>query len=330
MKLLFVRFSSIGDIVVITPAIRCAKQQIPGVEIHLLTKLKFRFVTEGNPNIDKFHYYEDDLGDVIRQLRKENFDHVIDLQDNLRSLRVRLTVGKKNFTFRKLSLEKMLLVKFRVNVLTNRHIALRALDALESLGVRDDGEGMDYFLPPATGNGNNPLPEFTRGGYIAVVIGATHFTKRMPPQRLAELCRMISLPIVLVGGKEEVAAGEIIAAANPNNVFNACGLYSLHGSAILVRDARFVISHDTGLQHIACAFRKRVMVIWGGTSPALLFGPYYGQKHEIPFRNFLLEGLSCQPCSLHGTKKCPEGHFNCMLKLDLNPIANTARAWWSQ
>lgn len=330
MKILFIRFSSIGDIVVISPAIRCAKQQIPGVEIHLLTKMKFRAVTDANPYIDRFHYYEDDLGEVISRLKKENFDHVIDLQDNLRSLRVRFNVGKKNFTFRKLSLEKLLLVKFRVNRLPNRHIALRALDALAPLGVTDDGEGLDHFLPPGYGINEKPLPAFAREGYIALVIGATHFTKRMPAERLAELCRMMMLPIVLVGGKEDAAAGDIIAAADPGRIFNACGLYDLHGSAVIVRDSRFVISHDTGLQHIACAFRKRVMVIWGGTSPHLLFGPYYGSSNNIPFRNFLLEGLRCQPCSLHGTKKCPEGHFNCMLKLDLAPIAETAVEWWNQ
>ena len=73
-KFLFIRFSSIGDIVLATPAIRCLKTQLPGAEVHFLTKRSFKAVTEANPYIDQFHYYDNNLIDLITQLNKEKFD----------------------------------------------------------------------------------------------------------------------------------------------------------------------------------------------------------------------------------------------------------------
>lgn len=328
MKILVIRFSSIGDIVLASPVFRCLKTQL-GAEVHLLTKHKFRAVTEANPYIDRFHYFRDNLSAVINELKKEEIDVVVDLHKNFRSYRVKWALGKKAYAFNKLSVEKFLLTKFQVDRMPNRHITQRSLDAIRPLGVVDDGGGLDHFIPSSAQITDKPLP-FAAGQYIALVIGASYATKKLPAERLKELCALIPHPIVLVGGPEDQEEGEKVKGIDPQRIFNACGPYNLHQSAIIVRDAKFVISHDTGMQYIACAFQKRVIAIWGATSPKLQVEPYYGSKSQVRHVNFLLPGLKCQPCSNYGTKKCPEGHFKCMMQLDLNGIAATANAWWQE
>lgn len=323
-KFLVIRFSSIGDIVLTTAAIRCLKTQVAGAEVHFLSKRKFKAVTEANPYIDRFHYLDDDLDTLIRELKAEDFDTVIDLHKNFRSYRIRRALGKPVLAYRKLSPEKFLLTKFHIDRMPKRHISERCLDALAPLGVKDDGKGLDQFLPSGSWLDLQTLPLFVRAGYTAMVIGASYHTKKLPVERLIALVRMLDHPVVLVGGKEDAEVGKAVEAAHPGKAFNACGLFDLHGSSMLVRDARAVISHDTGLQYIACAFQRPVLALWGGTSPALQVEPWYGHANPVRHVNFLVEGLRCQPCSNYGTKKCPKGHFKCMMELDLAPIAANA------
>jgi ADP-heptose:LPS heptosyltransferase len=324
MKFLVIRFSSIGDIVQASPVLRCLKKKYPDAEVHLVTKYAFRSVTEANPYVDKFHYYKGDLRTLIRDLRTEEFDTVIDLHKNIRSLLIRLGLGKRVLSYDKQTLRKILLTQFHINLMKPRHVTDMFLDTVRPLGVEDDGEGLDHFIPDAEVLPEGLMPSGIRERYIALCIGATYATKKLPVERLVELCSRLIGPVVLVGGKEDVAEGEQIAANFPGRVINACGKCSLHQSALIVRDATLVISHDTGMQYISCALQKPVLAIWGGTSPKLRFGPYYGYAHPKIHMDFLTPGLRCQPCSAYGKKKCPKGHFDCMMKLDLAAVAVAA------
>ena len=166
------------------------------------------------------------------------------------------------------------------------------------------------------------LPTSHHAGFICIVIGANYFTKKLPVHKLQEMCRKIRHPIILIGGKMEEDEGAIISSVDPVKIYNACGKFSLHESAEIVRQSKLVISHDTGLQYIACAFRKTVLAIWGGTSPKLDVEPYYGSAGKDLHENFFLN-LNCQPCSKYGTNKCPLEHFNCMEKQDIDFIVNS-------
>src|SRR5689334_7931860 len=117
MKILIIRFSSIGDIVLTTPVIRCLKKQLPDAEVHYLTKASFKAVLEANPYIDKIHCLQDDLQVIIPALQAENFDYVIDLHHNLRTMRVKKALGKKAFAFNKLNIQKFIYTSTKVNVL---------------------------------------------------------------------------------------------------------------------------------------------------------------------------------------------------------------------
>ncbi len=324
-KILIIRFSSIGDIVLASPVFRCVKQQLPESEIHFLTKLSFQAVTAYNPHIDRFHYYDNDLDTLLDQLKNEDFDFVVDLHNNIRSHRVVKALKKPSSVIDKLSVKKIILARLKINLMPGRHITQRSLDTVKALGVKDDGGGLDFFIPSHEQVKNDDIPASHQLGYVALVIGANHATKKMPVEKLQDLCRAIKYPIILLGGPSERAEGEQIAAIDPIRIYNSCGKFSLLESSDLLQRSKLVISHDTGLQYIACALNKPVLAIWGGTSPKLDVEPYYGSSLNALqlsglYENIVLN-LWCQPCSKYGGKKCPLGHFKCMRNIDTDMLA---------
>lgn len=325
MKILIIRFSSIGDIVLTTPVIRCVKQQVPDAEVHFLTKKSFRGMLDNNPYVDKVHALDQDWDGMIAGLQAEKFDLIVDLHKNLRTLRVKRALPKvKVVSFRKLNIEKLLLTSFlKINIMPDVHIVDRCLDTVKYLGVKNDGKGLDYFIPQKDEVPQHDLPASHHFGYIGVVIGAALNTKKLPVDKLRELCAAIKHPIILLGGPEDRAEGELIAEQDRVKIYNACGKFNLNESAWLVKNARTIVTHDTGLMHIAAAFKKPIVSIWGNTVPAFGMTPYYGDA-LIASRMFEVKGLSCRPCSKIGYKKCPRGHFKCMNQQDVESVAKAS------
>lgn len=326
MKFLIIRFSSIGDIVLTTPVIRCLKQQLPDAEVHYLTKFSFHKVVAANPYVDKFYCLNNDWDLLMHELKEENYDCIIDLHHNLRTLKLKKALKVKSFSFNKLNVEKWLLTNLKINRLPDIHIVDRYLETLKSFGVKNDHKGLDYFIPKEEEIKQNDLPHSHHLGYIGIAIGAAHATKRLPLHKLKELCAAIGHPIVLMGGPEDAATGEQIASLDNIKIYNACGKFSINESADLVRKAKLLITHDTGLMHIASAFKKPVISIWGNTVPAFGMTPYYGNS-PVTSSMFQVSGLGCRPCSKIGHDKCPKGHFKCMEQQDVQQIAVMAQSW---
>ncbi|MFI5219522.1 MAG: glycosyltransferase family 9 protein [Bacteroidia bacterium] len=319
-KFLIIRFSSIGDIVLTTPVIRCLKKQVKDAEVHFLTKKSFAEIIEHNPYIDKKIYFDNNLSQTIQTLKLSNYDYIIDLHHNLRTFLIKLRLMKKSFSFNKLNFEKWLMVNFKINRLPNSHIVDRYLETVKSFGVINDGEGLDYFLPCDI-NPNFDLPE----KYIAFVIGAKHYTKKLPVEKIISIIRKINQPVVLVGGREDTKSGEQIKSEirNPKSeIINSCGQCSITQSASIIKNASAVITHDTGMMHIAAAFKKKIISIWGNTIPEFGMQPYYG--NEIPNLKFEIRNLKCRPCTKIGFDKCPKGHFKCMMEINELEIAKAA------
>ncbi|HWV32347.1 MAG TPA: glycosyltransferase family 9 protein [Dyadobacter sp.] len=309
VKFLILRFSSIGDIVLTTPVVRCLKKQMPEAEIHYFTKSKFEFLLRDNPYIDKVWLLEkSNTSEILALLKAEKFDYIIDLHRNIRTLRIKWTLGIPAFSFEKLNVQKWLMTQFKINYLPPVHIVDRCLDTLKTFNIQNDGEGLDYFIPYKDRVEMEWLPESHRKSYVAYAIGGQHFTKKMPALRMIELCRKINHPVILLGGPEDFEAGEAIRnALGDAQIFNACGKYNFNQSASLIQKALIVFTHDTGLMHVAAAFRKKVYSIWGNTIPE--FGMY---PYRTAFEKLEVKGLGCRPCSKIGYSKCPKGHFKCM------------------
>lgn len=327
MKVLIIRFSSIGDIVLTTPVVRALKQQL-GAEVHYLTKKGFRGIVSANPHINKVYAIEKKVSEVLPALKEEGYDYLIDLHHNLRSLQIKLALKAKAYAFDKLNWEKWLIVKLKQDRLPRKHIVDRYMGTVQPLGVENDGQGLDYFIPEddevevgsfLSTNVLAAAQEAPR--FVAFAIGAAHNTKRLPTDKIIAICQKISLPVVLLGGPGEAEEGQQIVAGAGGHVFNACGLLNLNQSASFVRQAYKVISHDTGLMHIAAAFGKDIISVWGNTIPEFGMYPYFpeGVGHNTTME---VKGLSCRPCSKIGYQACPKGHFRCMRNISEESIVS--------
>jgi ADP-heptose:LPS heptosyltransferase len=260
---------------------------------------------------------EKNPGQILAELKKENYDVVIDLHHNLRSLRVKMALFKPSFSFHKLNLRKWLWVNLKINLMPDVHIVDRYLETLKPLGVQDDGQGLEFYPCDCDAVDAEAIPEEIRGKpYIVLSIGGTHFTKKMPVRKWIELGKTLPLPMVIAGGKEDMENGWHLSEnlkKQGKAVWNAAGLFSLGGSAHLIRQSAMVISHDTGMMHIAAAFQKPVVAIWGNTSPGLGMYPFRTTHY-----NMEVQELSCRPCSKIGYNRCPRSHFDCMQKQDVH------------
>ena len=323
-KILIIRFSSIGDIVLTTPVVRCVKQQVPDAELHFLTKAAYRSLLEVNPFVDKVYALEGSLSAVTQQLKAEHYDFVIDLHKNFRSLRVRLALCRPSASFPKLDFQKMLYTKLKIGHLPEIHIVDRYFKAVEKWGVKNDGQGLDFFFGEGDSVALDNLPSAFRAGFAAIVIGGQHATKILPAEKVVEVCRSLHYPVVLIGGKEDRARGEMIREAIGNQVVNTCGELRLGQSASLLRQAMVVLANDTGMMHIAAALRKPIVSVWGNTVPEFGMYPYLP---TCPENGCIIEtkGLPCRPCHKLGYKQCPKGHFRCMNQLDAEAISLAMR-----
>lgn len=332
-KILLIRFSSIGDIVLTTPVPRNIKKQVKDAEIHYCTKNTYIDIIRNNPYIDKSFALNDSLNDLANELRKENYDYVLDLHHNFRTLRLKIRLGllqpnhkTQFFSFNKLNLEKWLYVNFKADKMPNLHIVDRYMETAKVFGIENDQQGLDFFIPPKDEIPLSALPDTHQQGYVAYAMGAQHNTKKLPLPKMIELCQKINSPIVLLGDKHDAEiAKEIVSyfekqanekqtnekQANEKQakplIFNACGKFNLNQSASLLKQAQLVFAHDTGLMHIAAALKKTVYSIWGNTTPALGMFPY-----QTPHKIIENKEAKCRPCSKIGFDSCPKKHFACM------------------
>ena len=327
VKFLLVRFSSIGDIILTTPVVRHLKQEVKDAEVHFLTKASYASLLEANPYIDRIHSFDGDMKACIASLRSERTDYVIDLHSNIRSARIKYALKRIAFSVHKLNWLKWLLVNFKTDRLPDRHMVDRNLDTIRTFIEKRDERGLDYFIPESSEVDIYSLPEAFRKGFVGLSIGAQHETKKLPQESLISLCQKLEYPVIILGGPEDRVRAEQLCSSLPEkNIFNACGRYSIHQSASLVRQCRVLISHDTGLMHIGAAFRKKIISVWGNTVPSFGMYPYRADASSVRFE---VDGLSCRPCSKIGYQKCPKRHFRCMLDQDLEKMAATARKLWN-
>ena len=259
---------------------------------------------------------------LLQSLKVEQFDYILDLHRNFRSMRVRSSLKIMSFTVDKINLAKFLMIRFKVNRLPDKHIVDRYMETTRLFDVTNDGKGLDYFIPPEDEIELSSLPQTFRSGYIALVVGAMHGTKQMPEEKMINICRELDLPVILLGGQREGVLGKEIDKQTGDQVLNTCGQYNINQSASLIRQSRVVITHDTGLMHIAAAFHKKILSVWGHTIPEFGMYPYLPDRAS---KIFEVVGLPCRPCTKIGKKKCPKGHFRCMNDIDHKEIISTVK-----
>jgi len=318
-KFLFIRFSSIGDIILTTPLLRVLKSTIPDAEIHYLTKSSFNDVIKHNPYLHKVHLYNGNFAQMIKSLNQESFDYIIDLHNNARTLRVKNNLKRMSFTFNKLNFKKWLYVNLKYNIMPDVHIVERYFETLQAFDIKSDGKGLNYFFNEDEIDKTIVDFELKNKAYISFAIGANHSTKKLPNEKIIELCEKLSLPVVLLGDKNDFTKGEIIRKEAKAEIVNACGKYSLNQSAFLLKHSKLVITHDTGLMHMAAALHKKTISVWGNTVPEFGMYPYMPERPDH-FSIVEVRDLRCRPCSKIGYEKCPKKHFKCMNDINIDEI----------
>lgn len=318
--------------VLCAPAIHLLRHHLgQDAEIHFLTKAAFAPLLASNPKLSRIHSLQADFSQTIQEMRAEQFDYVIDLHQNLRSLRILLALRKPFSMFDKLSFRRWLFTKLRFRNLAIPHVCERYVEAAKKclqylyIPLRTDFVAeLDFFLSEAAVRRAGQI-DFPFEGSYAVVLGATHATKKWLPAYFVETINRIGLPVVLLGGKAERKEADEILSALKVPFFDAVGGFDLQTSAAILSRSRFVLTHDTGFMHIAAAFRKPIFTLWGSTAPSLGFAPYRTQHISLELQN-----LACHPCSKMGTASCPQGHFNCMRQLSPDMVSTALNAYLSK
>ena len=315
-KILCIRFSSIGDIILTTPIVRVLKAQFPHAEIHVATKASFAHLWEGNPYVHQVHGFDGNIWKFAQELRHEGFDAVYDLHKNLRSHVLCLLLGKIPKQINKYTSARNTFIKKKINKLPG-HLVDRNL---ASLGLSPDGKGLDYYIPAAS---QVNLTDYgIKKPFVLFAIGAAHQTKVLSYPKMIELIDSIPQQVVLVGDDWDEKIGYRLAMLFPEKVLNLCSQTSISQSASLAQQADMVIAHDSSMMHISAALKHpNLFTLWGSTHVGLGFTPYKTSFTVIENTN-----LTCRPCSTQGSNVCPLGHFNCMNSLDLSAIKDAAQA----
>ena len=299
-KFLVIRLSSLGDVVLTTPVARLLSKA--GGSVDVLTKAQYLSIWHENPYVEKvLDYNSIDLNEVSSW----SYDYIIDLQNNLRSRRLTVSVSSRVMRIKKDPIQKWMYLKLGINKLSKLNVAERNIAVLKELGIFDDGDGLDICvqeskLPSAIDRSKN---------LIVVAMGGTYITKRIPTDLVNGMIdERDKCEYVLIGGSDT----ERQRLTSSVNTHNLIAKTTLQQSITLLSRADLVITGDTGMMHIAAAMQKPIIVIWGSTSMDFGFYPYYGSKNKQTYSSVSIKGLSCRPCSKYGRKDCPKGHMNCL------------------
>jgi len=315
-KILIIRFSSIGDIVLTTPIIRCLKKQ-HNCNIHYLTKFKYLQLIESNPYLDKCYSIKKRISEVIIDLKKENYDYIIDLHNNFRSFLVRSKLKTTSDIVYKESFEKWLYIQTGINLIKNKHVVDRYFKTLKQISVINDNKGLDYFFNPTV----DKFPDCNNldfnQKYIVWILGGTYANKRLSKEKVLEISNQIDLPIIFLGGKDQFSDGDYVSQKRfCDNTYNLCGKLTFDQSALVIKKSKLVLTNDTGFMHVSAAFQKKIISFWGCTKPSLGMFPYTSPNLSI----MIISNSNKPPCSKLG-KNCIYTKQGCVNKLDIKKVS---------
>ncbi len=310
-KVLIIRFSSLGDIVLTTPIIRALKNNFPDIILDYLVKEKYVDALRFNPKLNKIIPFTKDTS--IKQIRelikKEKYDYIIDLHSSLRSKLITFGLKAKTFSIKKNRIKKFLLVKFKINLLKNYdlipEIYAKAIPDLEL-----DEAGAEIYLEKQTS---------IRENLIGICPGAFHFTKSWGENNYLDLIKFLiklNYKVALFGGKNDMELCERLSSYD-KNIINYSTNDNLLEMAKNMLKCKLILGNDSGLMHVAAALKLPVIVIFTSTVKNFGFEPYKAKSIIIENNDIM-----CRPCSHIGLDKCPKGHFNCANSISPSDVFN--------
>jgi len=319
-KVLVLRLSSIGDIILTSPFLRAFKVRFPEAELHYVVRKEYADLLRWNPHIDNLITVDVSQGrrgleTLNLALCTEHFDAVFDLHHHLRTRIIRNGVSGHIHSIDKRALRRLLLVGAHLNTYgTVVPVPERYIETAARYGVVADTLGPELFLPDDVLNAAAAL--LSSAGWaassplIGVCPGSQHFTKRWPLEKFIQLTRLLlahGYDIAVFGSSDDTAAAEALQAVDSSRVLMLCGRASLAETAAMLASCEAVVANDSGLMHMATALRRPVVAVFGSTVKEFGFFPYNSKAAVLEVRD-----LPCRPCTFIGRKSCPKGHFKCM------------------
>lgn len=327
-KILIIRLSSIGDIIITTPLVRALRKSFPEAQIDFVIKKQFTGLMKYNPHIDHLLSFDKDLGlEPLKQKISENqYDHIVDIHKNIRSFFLKLASRASSSTYPKYIFRRTMLVKFGINLYKDiQPVYLRYFDALREFDVQYDHQGTEVFFDPEDESFvKDTLNKigYPSGGKIVVICpGASFSNKQWLPERFAQVADELSEKgyfVILHGGKTDVELCESIKSLMENDGFVLANKFSLLESAALLKMAQLAITNDSGMMHLAQSQKTPVVAIFGSTSRELGYFP-------LPQASIVIEkDIPCRPCTHNGLNYCPKKHFRCMNEIQANEVISAA------
>ncbi len=318
-SVLIFRFSSLGDVLLTTPAIEALAKAWPKTKIYLATKKQMAPLLEGNPYLTQIICLEkkESLLHFSRRLRQLEPKVILDLHNKLRSKMLRLLLWKvpavvwKNRNF----IDYFPLPLAWKNYHSRILFADRYHKAAETLVGEALGRGLLYYHPTIEEKSEmqRQLVKMNidmQRLIVGVAMGTTWETKRWPLPYFIQLIDQIQKKgwqVLLFGNREDVQLSNQIKKQNWSNIFDLCGL-PLRGTAAALSYCHAFVCNDSGPMHIARAQGVPVVAIFGSTDPKM----FDFQGHALAY-----SGQPCSPCGFNGRSSCPHKHFRCML--DIHP-----------
>ena len=307
LKILIIRLSSLGDIILTTPLIQELRKKYPDARIDFVVKKEYVEIVRQFPSLTNIYTLDTTKGveETIKikdGLKKNHYDHILDLHNNFRSIKLRNGLGRKIHIINKRSFKRWLLVKAKINLLKNEpDIIGRYFEVAKELGVTDTGAGVTF---------GKEFPR-SQNKKAAICPGARHWNKRWLPEYYIEVAKDLiakGYRLDFFGSAEEREYVSSITSQLPQDkVTNLCGEISLAELQQKIAECSIAITNDSGLMHVAAAV---------GVSSVAIFGPTVNEFGFMP-RNknvTIVENLDldCRPCTTIGLDSCPKGHFKCM------------------
>ncbi|MDO9255287.1 MAG: glycosyltransferase family 9 protein [Bacteroidales bacterium] len=331
-KFLIIRFSSIGDVILTTPLVRCLRAKFPTAQIDFLVKKEFAVVLSGNPHLNNILIFDKNAGKGelrrIRQFVKQNkYSHILDIQKNIRSIFISAGSGAIVSGFSKKLVERDLLIRFGINIYKEiKPVYLRYFESIADLGVEYDGKGTEVFPAASEAEKVTEILEHNQipldMPLLVIAPGAQWENKRWPEQGFATasdtFCSQTGAYPVLIGGPGDVEICKQVQTLMKTPSLNLAGKLSLMGSASILSRANMAFTNDTGMLHMAQAMKTSVIAVYGPTTRELGFFP-------LPENSRVAEiEISCRPCTQKGLHSCPKKHFRCMKDLKPEMVSDLA------
>jgi heptosyltransferase-2 len=316
---LVVRFSAIGDILLLTPLLRAIRARHPGARVAVLTKERYAPLLSHNPHVSEVLGVTPDEGimAIAERVRSVRYTHLLDLHGNLRSHALRRLAPGPWRSYAKRGLERAVLIttkrdRYRDHV----PVAERYFEAAKELEIEPDGGPPDFFIAEeADCRAAERLVALGLGRdrpVVAIAPGAAHATKRWPVEYWVELIGRITptgADVAVLGGPDDAEAGDEIARRAGDHAGSLAGALGLQETGAVIRRAEVLISGDTGVMHMATGVGTPVVALFGPTVRQFGFFPYRSPAQVVEL------DLPCRPCSAHGDRRCPLGHHHCMRRM---------------